>query len=265
MVESLPLPASRSASARAASLIDRLFPQPRNFDVRLSDGTLLQGAASPAFTLVLRHPGALRRMVRPPIELSIGEAFIYGDFDIEGDIFSVFSLIDTSLDRKFSVAEILGLLRSLRALPDSGPARPASRGPARLRGRVHSRDRDLAAIRYHYDLGNEFFALWLDRRMQYSCAYFPTGTEDLDTAQERKLDYICRKLQLQAGERLLDIGCGWGGLAAYAGERHKVEVLGVTLSPQQVEYARARPVERVRFEVLDYRDLAAESFDKIVS
>src|SRR5439155_1158651 len=176
MVESLPLPASRSASARAASLIDRLFPQPRNFDVRLSDGSLLQGAATPAFTLVLRHPGALRRMVRPPIELSMGEAFIYGDFDIEGDIFSVFSLIDT--------------------------------------------------------------------------------------AQERKLDYICRKLRLRPGERLLDIGCGWGGLAAYAAERHNVEVLGVTLSPQQVDYARARPVERVRVEVFDYRDLAAESFDK---
>src|SRR2546425_5639478 len=148
MVESLPLPASRSASARAASLIDRLFPQPRNFDVRLSDGTVLHGAATPAFTLVLRHPGALRRMVRPPIELSMGEAFIYGDFDIEGDIFSVFSLIDTSLARKFSVSEIVGLVRSIRTLPNSGPARPASRGSARLHGRVHSRERDLAAIRY---------------------------------------------------------------------------------------------------------------------
>jgi len=174
---------------------------------------------------VLKHPGALRRMVTPPIELSMGEAFIYGDFDIEGDIFAAFSLIDTSLTRKLSVGEMLGLIRSIRALPKSGPARPLSRGPSRLRGRLHSRERDLAAIRYHYDVGNDFFALWLDPRMQYSCGYFPTGSEGLDTAQERKLEHICRKLRLQPGERLLDVGCGWGGLATYAAERYGVEAL----------------------------------------
>ena len=101
--------------------------------------------------------------------------------------------------------------------------------------------------------------------MQYSCGYFPTGSEDLDTAQERKLEHICRKLRLQRGERVLDIGCGWGGLAEYAVDRHGVEVLGVTLSDNQVEYARARQRDSVTIELRDYRDLRDAPFDKIVS
>lgn len=265
MSQSVSVSSASAATSRTASLVDLLFPPPRNFEVRLSDGTLLPAAGTAAFGLVLKHPGALRRMVSPPIELSMGESFIYGDYDIEGDIFAAFSLIDTSLARKFSVGEILGLVRSVRALPKSGPLRPASRGPARLRGRLHSRQRDLAAIRYHYDVGNDFFSLWLDRRMQYSCGYFPTGAEDLDTAQERKLEHICRKLRLRPGERLLDIGCGWGGLAEYAAEKYGADVLGVTLSDKQVEYAGARQRERVSIELRDYRDLRDASFDKIVS
>ena len=259
-------PAGASEVARTVSVLDRLFPRPRNFDVRLPDGTLLPGAtSSPSFALALKHPGALRRMVTMPIELSMGEAYIYGDFEIEGDIFAIFSLIDTSLKRSFTVGELVALVRSVRALPRAGPPRPAGRGPARLRGTLHSRERDLAAIRYHYDAGNEFFALWLDRRMQYSCAYFPTGSEDLDLAQEHKLEHICRKLRLRPGERLLDIGCGWGGLATYAADRFGVEVVGVNLSARQVEYAQARSGDRVDIRLLDYRDLEDEPFDKIVS
>lgn len=265
MSQSLPLSTADSTAERTATLIDRLFPPPRTFDIRLPDGTVLPGAINPAFGLVLKHAGALRRMFAPPIELSVGESFIYGDFDIEGDIFSAFSLIDTSLTRRFSLGEIAGLVWSIRTLPKSGPTRPVSRGPARLRGHLHSRERDLAAIRYHYDVGNEFYALWLDRRMQYSCGYFPTGTEDLDTAQELKLEHICRKLRLRPGERLLDIGCGWGGLATHAADGYDVQVLGVTLSANQVEYAQARLADAVSVQLLDYRDLADESFDKIVS
>jgi cyclopropane-fatty-acyl-phospholipid synthase len=106
--------------------------------------------------------------------------------------------------------------------------------PARLRGALHSRERDRAAIQYHYDVGNDFYLLWLDRHMQYSCGYFPTSAEDLDTAQERKLEHICRKLRLKPGERLLDIGCGWGGLAIYAAQKYGAHVLGVTLSKNQM-------------------------------
>ncbi len=181
MSQSLSLSTASPVLRRTVSVIDRLFPQPRSFAVRLSDGTELPGPADPAFGLVLKHPGALRRMVTPPIELSMGEAFIYGDFDIEGDIFAVFSLIDASLTRRFSLGDTLDLVLSILALPGSGPGRKPGRGPARLRGRVHSRERDHAAVEYHYDVGNDFFALWLDNRMQYSCGYFPTGAEDLNT------------------------------------------------------------------------------------
>jgi len=126
-------------------------------------------------------------------------------------------------------------------------------------------------VRYHYDVGNDFYSLWLDKRMVYSCAYFPTGEESLDAAQEAKLDYICRKLRLQPGERLLDIGCGWGGLVIYAAQRYGVEALGITLSEPQATLARQRIAEaglqeHCRVEVQDYRKTPpTESFDKIVS
>ncbi|MBI3362267.1 MAG: class I SAM-dependent methyltransferase, partial [Chloroflexi bacterium] len=215
--------------AQTLALLDRLFPPPRAFGVRLWDGTEVGATTAPPFTLVLKHPGALRRMFTPPVELSLGEAFIYGDFDIEGDIFSAFSLIDDLTARSFSPGDIAALLGAMIAVPSAGPLRPQGRGPARLRGARHSRERDRSAIQYHYDVGNDFYALWLDRRMQYSCAYFPSSAEDLDSAQERKLDHICRKLRLRPGERLLDIGCGWGGLAIHAAEKYGVCAIGVTL------------------------------------
>jgi cyclopropane-fatty-acyl-phospholipid synthase len=140
---------------------------------------------------------------------------------------------------------------------------------ARLRGRVHSRERDRQAIAHHYDVSNDFYALFLDARMVYSCGYFPNGDETLDRAQEAKLDLICRKLRLQPGERFLDIGCGWGALAIHAAERFGVTSTGVTLSQKQLDLARQRArdaglEERVRFELRDYRDVAGQ-FDKIAS
>ena len=209
-------------------------------------------------------------MFKPPIELSLGEAFILKDFDIDGDIFSVFSLMDTIATRTLFIGEILGIGVGLLELPTSSAARPQGRGPLQLHGTLHSRERDLLAVQYHYDVGNDFYSLWLDRNMQYSCGYFPTGAEDLDTAQEHKMEHICRKLRLQRGERLLDIGCGWGGLARYAASKYGVNVLGVTLSKNQKAYAdeqivRAGLQERVTVELKDYRDLDNESFDKVVS
>jgi len=155
MSQTLSLSAFDPTLSRTTSLLDRLFPPPRAFGVRLWDGTELP-AECPAFSLVLNHPGALRRMFTPPIELSLGEAFIYGDFDIEGDIFSVFSLMDDITARTFSLGDVVALTRELLALPKSGPARLLERGPARLRGALHSRERDRAAIQYHYDVGNDF-------------------------------------------------------------------------------------------------------------
>ena len=156
MSHALTLPTTDATLSHTVSLLDRLFPPPRVFGVRLWDGTELPAAGRPLFSLVLNYPGALRRMFTPPIELSLGEAFIYGDFDIEGDIFSAFSLIDDITARAFSVSEIAALARDIGALPKSDPARLTRRGPARLRGALHSRERDRAAIQYHYDVGNDF-------------------------------------------------------------------------------------------------------------
>ncbi len=255
---------------RTTRLLELIFPSPRRFGIRLWDRRELPSDGLPRFGLVLNHPGALRRMFRPPIELSLGEAFIRNDFDIEGDIFSAFPLMESIAARAWRLREMGGLFFGLLALPASGPARPAGRGPLEARGVVHSRERDRQVVQYHYDVGNDFYALWLDRNLQYSCAYFPNGNEDLDRAQELKMEHICRKLRLEAGERLLDIGCGWGGLARFAAARHGVEVLGVTLSRNQKAYAdeqieRQGLRGRVSVELLDYRDLGRESFDKIVS
>src|SRR5262249_29795082 len=133
----------------------------------------------------------------------------------------------------------LRLLKALLALP--AEARPRTgRQPARLSGRTHSLERDREAIGYHYDISNDFYALWLDSRMVYTCAYYATPDDDLETAQERKLEHVCRKLRLRPGQRLLDLGCGWSGLVIYAAQRHGVEAVGVTLSRQQAELANER-------------------------
>jgi cyclopropane-fatty-acyl-phospholipid synthase len=256
--------------AHTVSILDRLFPPPRRFTVRLWDGTELPGSGDSGFCLVFNHPGALRRMLTPPVELSLGEAFIYGDIDIDGDIFAATSLVDNLLGRRLSAGDMVALARAVRGLPRAGSEHAAGHGAARLHGSRHSLERDRAAIQYHYDVGNDFYALWLDRAMQYSCAYFHTGTEDLDMAQEQKMEYICRKLRLRPGERLLDIGCGWGGLIRYAAAACGVQALGITLSQNQVEYAndqigRAGLGDRVQVELMDYRDPHLGQFDKIVS
>jgi cyclopropane-fatty-acyl-phospholipid synthase len=138
-------------------------------------------------------------------------------------------------------------------------------------GRRHAKTRDAHAIKHHYDVGNEFYGLFLDEHHVYSCAYFPTGTESLDRAQQAKFELICRKLRLTPGERLLDIGCGWGGLIRYAVKHYGVIALGITLSEAQAALARERIAhdgcdEHCRVLVCDYRDLARDrQFDKIAS
>jgi cyclopropane-fatty-acyl-phospholipid synthase len=149
--------------------------------------------------------------------------------------------------------------------------RPSWRGPARLAGRPHSLARDRQAVTYHYNVSNDFYALWLDRRLVYSCAYFLSPGDDLDTAQEQKLEYLCRKMRLRAGQRLLDIGCGWGGLVMYAAQRYGVDATGITLSQPQADLAQERIRAaglsgRCRVEVRDYREMdEGESFDALVS
>ncbi len=257
------------AVARTISFFEHLFPAPRPFHLLLWNGEELCGADDAALTLRLNHPGAARRMFNPPVELSVGEAYIRSDFDIEGDIFSLLSLVDVLNSQPLSLSDLRDLARDWLSLPPAGQTGTLERGRAELSGHRHSLERDRAAIRYHYDVGNDFYALWLDRYMQYSCAYFPLGTEDLNTAQEKKLEHLCRKLRLKPGERLLDIGCGWGGLARYAADHHQVSVTGVTLSEQQARYAQdmisRSGLRGVDIRLLDYRKLEPQSFDKIVS
>lgn len=241
-----------------------------DFSVRLWDGTSWSPAhaSSPSFTLVIHHPAALRRMFLPPSQLSLGEAYIFGDYDIEGNMEAAFDLADALLDHPWGMGEKLRAFRALLTLPS--PARADETG-VQPKGRSHSRERDRQAVSYHYNISNDFYRLWLDRRMVYSCAYFADPGEDLEQAQERKLDHVCRKLRLNPGERLLDIGCGWGALIIHAAERYGVECLGITLSSRQAELARERIrdaglADRCRVEVADYREIKEEGkFDKLVS
>ncbi len=255
---------------QTCALIDRIFPSPRNFSVKLWDQAKLPADTQAKFTLVMNHPGALRRMFTPPVELSAGEAYIYGDFDVEGSLYPFYGMLDGLLNRNFTASDATNLMRDIQRLPNTGPKHAIARQPAQLHGRLHSRERDLQAIRFHYNVSNEFYSLWLDRQMQYSCAYFSNGSDDLDSAQAKKIEHICRKLRLEAGERLLDIGCGWGGLALAAAQNHGVKVVGVTLSDKQASYAQEKVArlglgDKVQIEMCDYRDLERESFDKIVS
>jgi cyclopropane-fatty-acyl-phospholipid synthase len=245
---------------------------PRDFAVRFWDGSTWEPepGQTARFTIVLRHPGSLRRMFWPPTGLTVGEAYIYDDFDVEGDIEGIFELADHLLDQPWGATDLMRYGLQLLALPSGDDRALISQG-THIDGAQHSIERDRKAVSYHYDVSNDFYALWLDARMVYSCAYFATPDEDLDTAQARKLDYLCRKLRLQPGERLLDIGCGWGGLVIHAALNYGVDALGITLSRPQAELAMERiraagVADRCRVEVRDYREVdAAGQYDKLVS
>ena len=246
--------------------------RPRNFTVRLWDGT--RWDAEPGqptrFTLVLRHPCALRKMFWRASDLTLGEAYIYNDFDIEGEIEAIFPVAEYLAKQYRGVTQSLRDGWCLLKLPSRGNLR-TGRQAVRLSGKRHSIDRDRLAVTYHYDVPNDFYKLWLDRRVVYSCAYFTAPDKNLDAAQENKLDYICRKLRLRFGERLLDIGCGWGGLVIHAVQHYDVEAVGITLSQQQADWANERIHQaglagRCRVEVQDYRQIdEPEGYDKLVS
>jgi cyclopropane-fatty-acyl-phospholipid synthase len=232
-------------------------------------------AVRPGFTLVIHSSGGLRRMLMPPSELQFGEAYVRGDIDIEGDIEAAARLAEQLRARLATPRDIARLVACASHLPrdHDHDAEEAHRRREHLRlvGHKHSRRRDKEAVRSHYDVGNDFYSLWLDRSLVYSCAYFPDGSEDLDAAQRAKLDHLCRKLRLAPGERLLDIGCGWGGLIRHAAANYGVEALGITLSERQAALARekirADGLERCcHVEVRDYRDFPpGTTFDKVVS
>ena len=264
--------ATTKAAEVTHELLGELFgPDMQTMGVRLWDGTCWPDNTPRPAMLVLKHPGALREMLLPDTELALGEAYLYDDMDIEGDIEAIHVVADRLILATSGRKTKLRLARELLRLP-AGQGQPhRGRGPAQLNGEPHSIERDQQAIRYHYDVSNDFYGFWLDSRMVYSCAYFETSDEDLESAQARKLDYICRKLRLQPGQRLLDIGCGWGGLVIYAGQHYGVRATGITLSKPQTELANARIAaaglaERCRVELRDYREVDDPgSYDALVS
>jgi cyclopropane-fatty-acyl-phospholipid synthase len=262
------------ASRLTLDVLGQLFDSKalQNVSFRLWDGTMWPDDAPRTTTIVLNHPGALRHIFRDThTDLSFGEAYIYDDFNIDGDIYAVFQLAEDLLLQNWDLVKRVNLGLKLLQLPGERKIAEDVRQAARVKGRRHSLERDRQAIAYHYDVSSDFYPLFLDKNLIYSCAYFERGDEDLETAQERKLDYLCRKLRLQPGERLLDIGCGWGGLVIYAAQQYGVKAMGITLSQPQAELAN----EKIRqaglgnlcsVEMRDYRELEEnQQFDKLVS
>ena len=231
--------------------------------VRLWDGTAV-GDGDAGFRLLVQTPGSLRVALRPPFDLSTGRAFAAGLLDCDGDLEAAVDAMLRATGR-FGVGRAIALAAALRRLPHEDVPRVRE---VRLKGRLHSRERDRAAIGFHYDLPLAFYRAFLDRNLVYSCAYYDDA-RSLDDAQTAKLDYVLRKVRLRPGERLLDIGCGWGALVLRAAQAG-AHVLGITLSRSQYDEGRRRIADagledRARVELRDYRDLGGERFDKIVS
>lgn len=238
--------------------------------VRLWDGTVWPDATPRAATLVLTRPSSLKEMLLAGTEAGVGEAYIHGAFNIEGRMEAAFELGDRLIEQTEGWSKKLKVGYLLLRLPDSPQATGASHA-AQLSGPRHSTKRDQAAIGFHYDVSNDFYRLWLDREMAYSCAYFAEPEQDLDGAQVNKFRHICRKLGLRPGMKLLDIGCGWGGLLMHAARHYGVMGEGITLSRNQLALAQERIQaaglqDKVTVRLQDYRELGRrETFDAVVS
>ncbi len=237
--------------------------------IRLWDGKLAVGDEDALCTVVFHQPSMLRGLILHRNVVHLAEAYLAGDGDIEGDIESLFDLVCYMRDLKLSWSVKWKVTRLAFSLP--GKHHPVKKEIQVTQAKARGHDNTSESIAHHYDVSNDFYRLWLDREMVYSCAYFPEVDRSLDKAQRDKLDYICRKLRLIPNQTLLDIGCGWGALACWAARHYGVRVHGITLSKQQHQYA----CERVRHEGLegqvtielrDYRDLPEDvQYDRIVS
>ena len=268
--------ASRNSGIESARHILRVLF--RDFEggirIRLWDGSELQvGSAKPQFALQINSALAFRQIAFSRDPLRLAELYVWGEVDIDGEIYDAlqlryhFASLKLPLSEKIAIAAKALTIRPERATLDASAA--PSFGKT-VRG-TFSRDFNRHAVSFHYDVSDEFYRLWLDERMVYSCAYFEHDNQSLEQAQCNKLDLICRKLRLAPGETLLDIGCGWGALLCWAAEHYGVKAHGITLSQHQHDHVqeliRSRVLEgRVSVELLDYRDLEGEArFDKVVS
>jgi cyclopropane-fatty-acyl-phospholipid synthase len=259
------------AFARTAALrqeIESALPR-RPFSLRFWDGSTVRATEAGAPTFWFRSPLALAHVLRAPGELGLGRAYVTGLLEVD-DLDAAIAIVDSfePPDLGFVQQARLGVAVARACGVVVPPRAPAIE--LRLRGQRHTISRDRAAVRHHYNVGNEFFALFLDRSMTYSCAYWQGGATTLEEAQEAKLELVCRKLGLTEGERVLDVGCGWGSFAIHAASRHGVRVVGVTLSEPQAALARRRVAEAgvgelVEIRVADYREVTDGPFDAISS
>ncbi len=264
-----------SAAEALGPLLDQLFRGQIPLRFHLWDGSSL-GPPS-ATTVQIHSPKALSRLLWAPGELGLARAYVAGDLQLDGDIFDFLGVQDlfadddgSTTDAGFTRAMLPTLWRAARSvgaltLPPAPPPEEA-----RLRGWRHAKQRDAAAISHHYDVGNDFYRLVLGPSMTYSCAYWADPSFDLAQAEEAKYELVCRKLGLQADDRLLDVGCGWGGMVLHAARHHGVRAVGITLSIEQARYACQRIADeglsdRIEIRVQDYRDVADGPFDAISS
>jgi cyclopropane-fatty-acyl-phospholipid synthase len=250
--------------------IERALPD-RPFTITWWDGATTPSTSGngsgPTFTV--HSPRALGHALRAPGQLGLGRAYVSGELTVD-DMDAVAALLATwkppAIDGATKRRLMVAALRANGVTPPPPP--PAVE--LRPRGARHSIARDRRSVRHHYDVGNEFFALFLDESMTYSCAIFSRGAKTLEEAQDTKRELVCTKLALREGERVLDIGCGWGAWAIHAASRHGARVTGITLSEPQAQVARERAAaagvgDRVDFRVMDWRELRDEPFDAIAS
>lgn len=248
--------------------IERSLPS-RPFAIELWDGSGVASTTGDGPIFRARSPRALAHALRAPGQLGLGRAYVAGDLEVE-DLDALMPLLRGWVPPHIDLRARARL--ALAAARATGRRRPPAPPAAELRprGHRHSRGRDARAVRHHYDLPSEFFELFLDRSMTYSCALFSGGAGSLEDAQEAKLELVAAKLGLEPGQRVLDVGCGWGSFPVHAARRHGASVLGITLSAPQADVARRRAEEagvadRVDVRVLDYRELGGEQFDAVAS
>jgi cyclopropane-fatty-acyl-phospholipid synthase len=263
----------RSTAARALTRplrreIARALPE-RPFSLRFWDGSVVPATVAGAPEFHARSPAALTHFLRSPGELGLGRAYVRGDL-VTDDLDAAFEVVDGWEPPAVAIVDRIRLTAA--AIAAAGwagiPRMPAIE--LILKGERHSAARDAAAVRYHYDVGNEFFALFLDASMTYSCAIFSRGAQTLEDAQRTKLELVATKLGLQPGQRVLDVGCGWGSFAIHAATHHDARVVGITLARSQAELARRRVVDagvadRVEIRHADYRAVDDGPFDAIAS
>ncbi len=251
-----------------AALVEQVLGHDLPVGVTAYDGSRAGPPDAPA-VMAIRSPDALRRIVTAPGELGLARAYVAGDIELDGDIFALLDLRHRFTRLRLEPKAMLGLVHELGGWRAVRPLPPPSE-EVRIHGLRHSLGRDRAAISHHYDVSNEFYEMVLGPSMTYSCAVFHSPDDTLEQAQAQKYELVCRKLGLEEGERLLDVGCGWGGMVLHAVEHHGVRAVGVTISEQQAERARKRVADagledRIEIRVQDYREIDDGPYDAISS